>query len=200
MALRIEQLFSQLLGRVAPAIRTDDPMLTSVLQWFGSVQESALDQWRAVARTGTRCSLRHGNGALPIPCEHVAVGLCSLCREFVCLPHAVVSMSGNLACLRCMAELGAIAKERVRARPPAPPHAAPPRPAVDEAALRKKHLGVFGLQDPATWEEVHAKFRKLAQKHHPDRAAAGKRDAASKKMAQLSASYAWLDTHMRKVA
>lgn len=206
MALRIEQLFSQLVAKIAPAIHTDDPMTTSVLHWFGSVQASALDQWRAVARSGARCTLRHGNGALPLPCEHVAVGLCSLCRELVCLPHSAVTMGGHVTCVRCMAEMAPLMRERVRARPPAPPppepqRAPPPRPAgEDEAVLRKKHLKTMGLKDPATYEEVRAQFRKLALKYHPDRAPEQKRAAASKKMVELNAAYQWLDAHMRKVA
>jgi len=204
MALRIEQLFSQLVAKIAPAIHTDDPMTTSVLQWFGAVQASALDQWRAVARSGARCSLRHGNGALPLPCEHVAVGLCGMCRSFVCLPHASVTMGGSVTCVRCMAEMGPLMRERVHARPPEPPpQQAPPRPPPpvdEEAVLRKKHLRTMGLKDPATYEEVRGQFRKLALKYHPDKAPEAKRAAANKKMVELNAAFQWLDAHMRKVA
>ena len=204
MALRIEQLFSQLFAKIAPSIHTEDPMATSVMHWFAAVQASALNDWRAVAQRGFPCALRRGNGTLPIPCEYVAIGACGVCREHVCLTHASIAMGGQLTCLRCMAELGPRARERVRARPPEPapppPRAAPSPGVVDEATARKKHLRTMGLRDPASFDEVRAQYRKLALKNHPDRAPEHKRAAASKKMSEINAAYQWLETHMRKVA
>lgn len=204
MAVKFETLLSQLFARVAPGIRTDDPTTTSFLQWAAAVQESAVGRWRVVASSGVRCSMRKGNGALPIACDHPAVGACGFCRKPVCLPHAVVAMNGDVGCPACMTEFAAIL--RARGGHPGAPHEAPPRPRAEAAAPpsdeaeRKKHLKTLGLKDPASWDEIKTQFRDLARKHHPDRAPANKRVQAERKLKELSVAYHWLDAHRKAEA
>lgn len=52
--------------------------------------------------------------------------------------------------------------------------------------------GILGVGKNATWDEIRRAFRKLALEHHPDRAAAADRAAATEKLRELNAAYAIL--------
>jgi hypothetical protein len=202
MAVKAETFWSELIARIAPGLRTDDPATTSFLQWAATVQKSVAGRWRVVASSGIGCAMRKDNGALPIACDHPAVGACGFCRKPVCLPHAVVAMNGDVGCPACMQEFAAILRARggPQAAPPPPRPRAAEAPPPSDAAERKKHLRVLGLKDPASWDEVKTQFRELAKKHHPDRSAHGKRAQAERKMKELSEAYHWLDAHRKAEA
>lgn len=64
-----------------------------------------------------------------------------------------------------------------------------PRP-LDE--LRMKHLKRLGLKPGASMEEIKGAWRRLAVKHHPDRAPEHRKASAEKKMREINEAYQWL--------
>jgi hypothetical protein len=194
-------------GEVAGA--QPDPFISSMLRWLGNIQAHAMLQWRATAASGIRCALRQkqphtGQFAA---CPEPAIGACLTCFDAICLHHSQVNEAGEIICLKCMAEAVHLLREKhpERAQKRVNAGAGAGAPQVDKVAQRKAALKVLGLKDepnkPATWDEIHAQFRALSIKHHPDRATAGKREAAQKRFASLSAAYHWLkEENERKAA
>lgn len=199
------ELLSQLLGWFGGRVRTDDPLLTSVLQWASRMQEHVFGRWHRVALSGTACQIPAPHGA---PCVHPAVSLCHTCGRPTCIEHAAPAISGELWCLPCLVEATRFLRGRPRPAPaePGPRRAAPPPPRGqgDELrALRKQHLRRLGLGEGASPDEVKAAFRRLGHKHHPDRfasAGADKRAAAAARFSQITESYHWLVEHEGKSA
>jgi hypothetical protein len=196
----LDELFSQLLGRAAAEVRTNDPVVNGLVRWMGKLQENAFFKWRAVAASGIACARQvktvYGTVAA---CPSAAVAACALCKQPTCIDHACIASTGAVACTRCMNVFADVVRERVGAPPSPRVEGAPPRPrmpvmpADEEAALRKKHLRMLGLKDPSDMDEIRVAFKTLMAKHHPDRQPEGaKRDAATKKCAAISAAFAWL--------
>ncbi len=191
----LESILSQALGWAAPSIKTNDPVLTSSLQWLAMMQQHVLGRWRTVATSGIRCGIQvQMRSGEVFACTHPAVSACAACERPACLGHGAVDIEGNVVCLACMAGFVAKAKaERAKAPPPAAP--------VDETEERKRHLRALGLKEPADWDEVHTAFRKLAAKWHPDKhQEPGKKAAADKKFREINAAYQWLGQRLRKAA
>jgi preprotein translocase subunit Sec63 len=96
---------------------------------------------------------------------------------------------------------GFIATAKAQQAQAGPRPGAPPPPKPDEAEERKRFLRVLGLKDPADWDEVHAAFRRLAAKWHPDKhQEPAKKAAADKKFKEINAAYQWLGQRLRKAA
>ncbi len=198
---------SQVLGQVAPTFRTEDPTTTSVLQWVMKLQEHVFGRWKAFGHGRTRCAIPEPFGGGFIPCERPGVGLCELCRDATCLEHAAVTVTGTVACLRCLATYQKVVREHLRSHPhpDAPPASnghghAPPPPHEDEAAARKRHLKTLGLKDPADWGEINEAFRALAKKYHPDRATPAKKEAAATRFKAITEAHRWLSERTARAA
>jgi DnaJ-class molecular chaperone len=44
-------------------------------------------------------------------------------------------------------------------------------------------------------DDIKTAWKRLALKHHPDRATPGRRESAEKKMREINEAYQWLMTH-----
>jgi hypothetical protein len=180
------EVLSHFVARVAPSFKTDDPLLTSVMQWMAKMQEHATTRWRGVALSGIRCNIPRVVGGMGIDCPHPAIGKCQLCPKTVCLDHAAVASNGNVACIACLNE---IMKSRPQYAGQAPQAAK-----LDPVVERRRCLRVLGLKDPADWDEIRAAYKELALKHHPDRQKDDvARAKATKKLTELNAAFKWLD-------
>lgn len=143
---------------------------------------TAITQWRVVAASGARCT----------QCGDPAISGCLKCGCMSCLRHSFVSPhTGQVACSRC---LGVTMNSDAR-RPGNGADQAAASAAVEE--LRKKHLKTLKLEPDATDDDVHAAFRELGKKHHPDRAPRGKRVEAEKAFKRITEAYHWLKAHPR---
>jgi hypothetical protein len=196
----ISHIVRNVVGDVAGA--QQDPFVSSVLRWIGNIQAHAMLQWRAVAASGLRCTLRpkHPQTGQFVACPEPAIGACSCCFGAVCIHHAQVNEAGEIVCLKCMVEAVQLLREKHPERVQRRANTGPGLPQVDKVAQRKAALKVLGLKDPTTWDEIHAQFRLLSVKHHPDRATPAKREAAAKKMASMTAAYHWLKAEEEKAA
>ncbi|KAJ4364829.1 hypothetical protein N0V95_000673 [Ascochyta clinopodiicola] len=57
---------------------------------------------------------------------------------------------------------------------------------------------VLGLESEATADDVKKSYRKMALKHHPDKAAEGEKEAANKKFQEIAFAYAILSDDRRR--
>ncbi|GAG52498.1 unnamed protein product, partial [marine sediment metagenome] len=175
--------------------------------------EKAIGSWSAVHEAGVRCTLElRGQLGERADCGSPAIGACMVCGKTVCIGHALVSPE-HIICLGC----AYTAKQALPSipKPPTgdpyqaqrPPWEAPPsspfgfvdKPEEDD--LRRTHLATLGLDESADAAAVKDAYRKLAQKHHPDRAKGERqRKARERKLKELNAAYQWLTQHGRRAA
>lgn len=182
---------SQLVGALGSSVETSDPVSASFISWASRIQEHIFTRWHSVAATGIPCSKFVGRTGR---CTQPAVSTCRFCRQPTCLHHAAVAQNGELWCLPCMVRAEGIL--RARQQPPA-------ARAPDEAAVRRQKLEVLGLGAEATAEDVHAAFKKLSLRYHPDRhvsASADKQKKAGIRYRAITEAYHWLQAHERKAA
>jgi hypothetical protein len=184
---------SQLVGALGATVESPDPVTRSFVQWASRIQEQIFTRWHHVAATGIPCAKMSGR----TPCTQPAVQTCRFCRQPTCLHHAAVAQNGELWCLPCMAKAEAFLRVHAQGQKAAP------RAVPDDAAVRLQKLEVLGLKDAATAEEIHAQFRKLSLKFHPDRqvgASADKKRRAETRYRAITEAYHWLQSHERKAA
>lgn len=177
-----------------------------LMQWVSSVQRNGLVKWAPVMAARLPCScFRHAPGGGVMRCPKTALAPCLVCREVVCLEHAVIAPNADVCCVRC---IDAMAERSLReqaqgapppwyTRDPRPARGAPPPadpPGVHEAE-RERCLRLLGLERGASAEELHRVFRRVSAKLHPDRHPEHKRAAAEQKYKKVSAAYAFLKDH-----
>ena len=195
----IGKFVNRAVGQVANA--QTDPLAASVFRWFGNFQEHVMRKWYPITRANLACSVKQKNPATGKfePCPHVAIGACCFCRHPTCLHHAMVNHVAEIACFRCMVECVQLMKDKHpewQARPDIGANGSQSAPPASQEAVdlerRRRYLKVLGLKDPTTWDEIHATFRELSIKLHPDRAPTpAKRVQAEKKFKALSEAYSW---------
>lgn len=176
--------FSQILGQFGQFFVGGGempPALAELRDWAAELPAHALKRWGVVLLSGIRCGCG-GN------CHRAAAGTCVICHKPTCLAHAFVSGDAYLSCHQCVHE-AAVARGGA-----GPTHAGPrPTPGPSPDDLRKKYLKMLGLKEGASHEDIRAAFKKLAAKHHPDRARdAVKRAVAEKKFKEINEAFQWL--------
>jgi hypothetical protein len=166
----------------------------SVMKWVADVQGHIVRRWHVVISQGRPCGLRPRS---PVSgqfeqCLAPAIGICGCCGAPVCLGHALIGQRADLLCTACLSDYVRIVSARANVARQAEP--------VDESMLRRAHLRTLGLRDGASWQAIHAAFRKKAARMHPDRAKPGKRAEAEAKFKALSAAYEWLRPRYERAA
>lgn len=175
---------------------TDPIVMEEAKLWASSLAKHAFVKWRTMAQANLRCSTPE--------CPHPGLGACVVCRNPVCLAHSLISPAGEHVCVRCVVRARAEFGDKFGTYSGAPggPQA-PPAPGPTEVEQLAAHLKVLGLKRGATLEEVKSAFKKKAMRYHPDRVKGqdpDKRDAATEKFKQFTASYHWLMNRMNKAA
>jgi hypothetical protein len=151
-------------------------------QWGTLLTTNAAAKWLPRILDPRRCSVRG--------CRDTAVVPCVVCQCPTCLAHAFLQHDAEGICIDCVVEAA-----QARGAPgPAPAKKREPDPVA--AALR-----VFKLDQDADWEDVIVEYRRLVQKHHPDKQ---KTDASRKKaearMKKINGAYATLKRHFEEAA
>lgn len=165
-------IFAPFLSKALGDVQVRDPAVASVQRWVVALVGNA-NNFRAVMLSGIRCA-----------CSGPAVSACLSCNRPTCLEHAYVSSAAKVMCDSCV--------EGRSARPSSPPP-------VDETKVRAAHLKTLGLSFPFTDAELHAAFRKVAAKHHPDREPVeAKKAAAQKRFVAAQQAYEWLKSRSGK--
>lgn len=181
----LEALLGKAIGQALQGLQTQDPLLRELQAWSSRLIEFAPGKWRAVIMNGFACDMPAPNGG---PCVRPAVGACVVCRKPTCLAHALISAGADVVCFKCV-------KDAQVAKGTAPQGSAPA--SIDPEAVARAHLKTLGLGPDATLDQVQRAFKKLAAKHHPDKAKTPeKRAAAELKFKKLSEAYHYLVTHM----
>lgn len=223
--VNIAELLVGLGAQVAQDIRTDNPAADGYVRAIGRLMQHA-SKWAAVSASGIQCATRF---TTPIgelrPCSTAAIGACVACGQPTCFSHAMVSPAdGQLVCYGCVGVAQRIARRmgadwHAEKQPPPQPQDRRSAPGIrcscrfpwerdddcpvhgeDESALRREHLETLGLDIDATWDQIRAAYRKLALKHHPDRATARRKAEAEKKFKAITKAFEWLKEQKEKVA
>lgn len=182
-------------------------LLDQLSQFTSRLGSIAMTRWQVNILNPHECEIED--------CQNVGLTQCKLCGGWTCLAHGHVSHRGELVCDACVDE---VVEERRVERPKkrkaskgagwgeAPweklweqyqkatqssGQKAPPGPAPkDPRVIVEKALESLDLDEEATWDEIQKQYRRLAVKHHPDRA---KNDASRKKaeirMREINAAY-----------
>lgn len=144
---------------------------------------------------------RSGNG-----CEHMAVLVCRVCEEAVCLKHSYVGAGGQCVCAQCVSAVSSAYREENRDEPrgkkrgkkkkragwtpPPDEEATYAEPEPDERAAA---FEVLGLMPDATPAVITARFRELSKTCHPDRFTDPRdKAAADERFKRISAAYSLL--------
>ena len=197
MPFDVSQILTALGSQVAQQVNTEHPHADKYVHLLGRLMAHAA-RWQAVSATGISCITRFRNPiGETMTCVEPAISGCVVCSQAVCLNHAMVSpRDGTAVCFSCVGQAQARAKKARAEQPPSPKSETGP----SYASLRRKHLRVLGLQDPAENAEIHAAYKTLAFKHHPDRATASRKAASAKKLAKINVAYAWLTSNAKERA
>lgn len=171
--------------------------------WLGDLGRNALARFGVHMLTGDLCTCPR--------CHGRAVAKCVLCGQPTCLSHGFVNHDAELICDPCVqaAEVprakrrkpkkqpNAFQREQARQRnrvrengrrEEARPHFRPSRgPAYDPERIAA--LLDLGLPPAATPADVHARFRELASKLHPDKFPPPERARAEAAFKKVTAAY-----------
>lgn len=211
------------LGRIASTFVGGAPnahqfVWNAVAPWFNELSRSATAHWLPNLVHGIPCEVIHRDaGGMGIPCQGSAVASCVVCHSPACLDHSFVCKTGEALCYPCAqaAAAGHTGPKKPAAgasgTSPPPGHRAPPRrpgerpraapppapePANDPvllAAARKR----LGVKPRATFDEIHAAYRKLVFVWHPDRNQQNP-SAAARELLDIQRAYDLLKAHKEK--
>ncbi len=177
--MNLSEFFGQILGMASQGIGGD--VYRQLEPWFREIGKRAVPRWGRVLIADLRCQVTRG-------CTERAISLCEVCERAACLAHCRPSYTADVNCEHCVFEM---TKKKGRLRPRRPPPPPPPGAIAERiAALRELGLGIT-----ATPEEVHARFRELARKLHPDRhqqKSPAERQRMEQRFARISAAYTLL--------
>lgn len=150
-------------------------VLEQLLRWASVLTGNATLRWSKNAMTFSFCS--HPG------CEAHALVDCAGCEEKFCLAHSMVSHHAEAICEQCAIEC-VREKRTQRARI---------RSIRDSEQKIVDALRALRLPRKVTWAEVQAQYKKLAVKHHPDRAkSANGRARCEQRMRDINGAYAFL--------
>lgn len=198
-------LISQVLGRAAQNVETQDPTVDSLVRWLARLQIQVFGPWTQVGRSGITCDVRFRPHDSPriIKCHSHAIAACIACGQSTCIEHALVAASGEVICRGCVD----VAK---RAAPPrsgtwgsagsSGSTGDPRRTGDDYRKLRQRYLKRLGLSGSPTEKEVNLAYRKLAGKYHPDKFPPSRQKAAQKKFIALGEAKDWLLANLERKA
>lgn len=198
MPVDISQILTMLGAQVAQQVQTTHPQADNYVHALGRLMGHA-SRWQAVGQTGIVCATRFRSPiGERVSCGESAIGGCVVCRQPLCLTHAMVSpRDGTAVCFGCVGDA-----QRAAGHAP-PPNGAPGWGSSQGAAqgnrsddadmrLRSQHLDTLGLRERPTTAEIHAAYKSLAFENHPDRARKSEKKAASSRLAGINAAYEWL--------
>lgn len=222
--MNIAELLVGIGAQVAQEVRTDNPATDSYVRAVARLMQHA-SKWAAVSASGIRCATRYTNpiGELR-PCDTAAIGACVACGQATCFQHAMISPAdGQIVCYGCVGVAQKMSRKmgdqwRDQKLPPEQPRDRPsssgPRcccrypwarvaecPVHGAAEVRSEHLETLGLDDGANWDEIRVAFRKLAHKHHPDRATTTRQRANKEtRIKKINTAFEWLKTNRESEA
>lgn len=148
--------------------------------------------WAAVSASGIKCTIEKrlpdGSSA---SCQGGAIAACVVCHQPVCFNHSMIGPAdGNVICFGCVGRLQNETNQRQSA---GGNYTQSPFSQSQPEDKRKKYLGILGLNDPVSNEEIKSAFRMLAKKYHPDKhKAANAKKAAEKKFKLINEAFSWL--------
>lgn len=158
-------------------------------RWMLTVQAHAIPKWGPVVAASIACTKNTTRGKF---CQRQALAACLVCREAVCLEHAVISPTADVACTECMhkmAERALQERDQHEAQ-----HGPPPGMPVDER-VRDQMLARLGLPRGADPDELRRAHKKLSAKWHPDRYSGRDRADAERQYKLVQEAFAFLDKH-----
>lgn len=150
---------------VRGAVRDGQRAISQLGQWGAQLAQNAPIQWAEHLARPAECA--HSRR-----CHEQALVTCIKCRGAHCLAHTMLNHLGEGLCMRCVCEAAGL-----------------PVPADSpiEDALRTLEL------DPEVeyeLDEIADQYKRLAKKHHPDRARTSKSKASAEvKMRDLNLAY-----------
>lgn len=183
-----DQILSGVLGQATQTLNLNNPDMERYIRWVTGLIQNALVKWKVIGSSGLKCSLKlrsaHGD---VVSCEAPAILVCMVCNSPTCLAHALVTSDGTGVCMGCVEAMKTFRK--------GPGDAATGHESPEE--LKKKYLGVLGLSEKATREEIQSAYKDLVKKHHPDkqRTSSAKKKAHDR-MVELNQAFDWLNRHV----
>lgn len=218
-------------AQVAQGVRTENPTADGYVRAIGLLMQHASKWAAVSAsgiKCATRHQNPIGEVRL---CAVSAIGACVACGQATCFSHAMISPAdGQIVCYGCVGVAQKFAQklgsewyakkepakqvENDRGSDPSVCRCRFPwERAVDcpvhgdkshgdkSDSLRRDHLKTLGLGAEANWDEVRIAFKKLALKHHPDRAStARRRSGAEARFKKITAAFEWLKADKEKKA
>lgn len=159
-------------------------------RWMLTVQAHALPKWGPVVAASIACTKTGAKGKGF--CTRQALAACLVCREAVCLEHAVISPTADVACTECMhkmAERAIAERDAEQAQ-----HGPPPGMPVDNR-VRDSMLARLGLARGADEDDLRRAHKKLSAKWHPDRYSGQDRAHAERQYKLVQEAFAFLTKH-----
>jgi len=170
--------------------------LNELAQWGSFVAGNAVKEWPAVLLTGEMCAVPHRGES----CDGRAMVRCVGCGRGSCLAHCAIDYEAHGLCAVCISQF--VSQNHGKTYRPGPRPSDRPNqtrhPEHDAVAAAFKTLG---LKQTASWDEVVAKQRELAVKHHPDKAKTEiQRAKRLQRMKQVNAAVSTLREHFDRRA
>lgn len=183
--------FEELIGRVAGMFADGLPsrLWEQLRPLLGTFGEAIATKWSLHVASAIRCGHQYRNNR---QCDELSVVVCEVCGCPCCLRHASIALeTADAICARCVSAAlrRRIAEDAASGTTGRWRQRASSRTSKPEDLERARYLRALGLTGSPSWDEVHAAFRKLAAKEHPDRFRAEERDAAEKRFADIVSAY-----------
>ena len=168
------RLAAAFMGGVHVAVGGGREVVDQLGHWGSLLAQNAVRSWSPYAELPRFCSHQG--------CDAQGIVPCAVCKRLSCMAHCLVNHYAEGVCETCMLRLMRAAS-------------APPKP--DKSKLIAAAFRALGLEQGASWERIHAEYRQLAVKHHPDRAkTASAKKKAEARMRRINDAYAVLRDHV----
>jgi len=201
--LDVSQILTMLGAQVAQQVQTTHPQADNYVHALGRLMGHAA-RWQSVGQTGIVCATRFRSPiGERVSCGESAIGGCVVCRQPLCLTHAMVSpRDGTAVCFGCVGDAQRAAGQTPQ-NPGAPGwdgNGAAKGDGQHTNRLRGEHLETLGLRGRASAAQIHAAYKALAFEHHPDRARKSQKEAARVRLSAINEAYSWLVSHKEEDA